>query len=90
MIWFEYKYTTSNVIINNIKLLLDYSIIEYSILVGLIVLLILTIYYVIPIINIILDHKKINKELNKKKQMLKLILIQNKINEEIEKEVNIH
>jgi len=90
MIWFEYKYTTSNEIINNIKLLLDYSIIEYSILAGLIILLILTIYYTIPIINIILDNNKINKNLNKKKQMLKLILIQNKINDEIEKEVNIH
>jgi hypothetical protein len=90
MIWFEYKYTTSNEVINNIKLVLDYSVIEYSILAGLIIFLILLIYYILPSINIYRDQKQINKKINKKKEMLKLILIQNKINEEIEKELNIH
>jgi cytochrome c oxidase assembly protein Cox11 len=90
MIWFEYKYTTASEIIKNIKLLVDYSIIEYSILAILVIFLILSIYYLVPLINIIRNQNKINKEINKKKEMLKTILIQNKINEEIEKEVNIH
>lgn len=90
MIWFEYKYNSSSEIINNIKLLIDYSITEYFILAGLFILLIIFIYYIIPLINITLNYKKLDKKINKKKEMLKLILIQNKINEEIEKEVNIH
>jgi hypothetical protein len=55
-----------------------------------VIFLILSIYYLVPLINIIRNQHKINKEINKKKEMLKTILIQNKINEEIEKEVNIH
>jgi len=90
MIWFEYKYTTSSEIFNNIKLLTEYSIIEYSVIAILSIILILFIYYLIPLINIINKQIKIEKKIAQKKEMLKSILIQNKINEEIEKEVNIH
>jgi len=90
MIWFEYKYTTSSEIFNNIKLLTEYSPIEYSVIAILSLLIILSIYYIIPLINIVYNQRKIENKIAKKKEMLKSILIQNKINEEIEKEVNIH
>jgi len=90
MVWFEYKYITSSDIINTIKLISEYSIIEYSILVFLILFLIFNIYYLLPIYNIYSIEKAKIKEKEKKKKLLKLIQIQDKINKEIEKELDIH
>ena len=88
MVWFEYKYTTSSEIMNNIKLLTEYSIPEYAILITSVVLLILIIYYIVPSINIyyILVNKE--KEVQKRKEMLRQIVMQKDINDEIEKELN--
>lgn len=90
MIWFEYKYTTSSEIINNIKLLTEYTILEYSVLAGLLILIIISIYFIIPTLNIIRKYKSKEKEKNKKAELLRLIVIQANINEEIEKELDIH
>lgn len=89
MIWFEYKYTTSSDIINNIKLLTEYSIIEYAILTISLILLILIIYYIIPTINIYFWFAKKENEQLKRKVMIKQIVMQKDINNEIEKELNI-
>ena len=90
MIWFEYKYLSANDILNNMKLLSSYSIIEYAILVWLIIFTLILIYYILPIIFIYLKEKDKQIEKDKKARMLKQILIQNKINEEIQKEINHH
>ena len=90
MIWFEYKYLSANYILNNIKLLTNYSIIEYAILAWLIIFILILIYYILPIIFIYLKERDKQKEKDKKAKTLKQILIQNKINEEIQKEVNMH
>ena len=87
MIWFEYKYTTSSEIMNNIKLITDYSIIEYIVLTLLIIVIILVIYYIIPAINTYFTFKRKEIELNKRKEMLRQIILQKNINEEIEKEL---
>ncbi len=89
MIWFEYKYITSTDIINNIKLLTDYSIQEYIILITCIILLILTIYYIIPTINIYFNYKEIELGKLNRKKMIKQIVMQKDINDEIEKELDI-
>jgi predicted Holliday junction resolvase-like endonuclease len=72
------------------KLLINYSIIEYIILILLVIFIISLIYYILPLINI---KKQIKKEEMKKiklKKNLRLIMIQKEINEEMEKELNIH
>jgi hypothetical protein len=90
MIWFEYKYTTSAEIFKNIKLLSEYSINEYAILIGLIIFIILLIYYLLPLYSIKKQLNNENKKIEKKKEVLRLIMIQKEINEEMEKELNIH
>ena len=90
MIWFEYKYTTSSDILNNLKLLTEYSIVEYSVLIVLLILMVTMIYYILPIYNIRKDTLNIKKEKERKKELLRLIVIQAKINEDIEKELDIH
>jgi len=89
MVWFEYKYITSSDIIKNIKLLTEYSLIEYFILIWSIILLIAFIYYIIPIINISNNFWKKEKEKKNRKRFIKQIAMQKNINDEIEKELNI-
>ncbi len=89
MIWFEYKYITSSDVISNIKLLTEYSLVEYSILTLSIVLLITFIYYIIPIINISNTFWNKEKEKKNRKKFIKQIAMQKDINDEIEKELNI-
>lgn len=89
MVWFNYEYVSSTDIVNNIKLLTDYSLKEYSILIVYIILTILIIYYIIPTINIYFNFNEKENEKQNKKKMLKQIVMQKDINDEIEKELNI-
>ncbi len=85
MVWFEYKYVTSTDIIKNIKLLTEYSIYEYALLIGAIVLLVITIYYLIPIFNIYIKYNEKESSIVNRKKMIKQIVMQKDINDEIEK-----
>ena len=89
MIWFEYKYTWTTEIFNNINIINEYSIFEYSLLAGLILLLILNIYYIIPSVNLYLKFRDKEKSKDLRKQMIKQIAMQKDINDVIEKELNI-
>ena len=89
MILFEYEYTSSSDIINNFRLLTEYSLLEYIILIMLIIILISMVYYIIPLINIYLIYRRKEKEKGKRKEMIKQIVMQKDINDEIEKELNI-
>ena len=89
MIWFEYKYTWTTEIFNNINIINEYSIFEYSLLAGLILLLILNIYYIIPSISLYLKFRDKEKSKDIRKQIIKQIAMQKDINDVIEKELNI-
>lgn len=88
MVGFEYQYLSSREIIKNLKLLLEYSIIEYIILISLIIFFIITIYYIIPSINIFLKYRQEKKNKLMRKRFIKQIALQKDINDEIEKELN--
>ena len=90
MILFEYKYTSSSDIINNFRLLTEYSVLEYIILIVLLFILISMVYYIIPITNTYVIYRKKEAEKYKRKEMIKKIVMQKDINDEIEKELNIH
>lgn len=89
MVWFEYKYVTSTDIMKNIKLLTEYTPLEYSLLIGTIILLIVTIYYLVPTFNIYIKYNDKEEEKINRKKMIKQIAMQKDINDEIEKELNI-
>lgn len=89
MVWFEYEYTTSSDIMNNIKLLTEYSPWEYILLIISIIILISFVYYVIPLFNISHIFMGKEKEAQKRKLFIKQIATQKDINDEIEKELNI-
>lgn len=89
MVWFNYNYTSSSDIINNIKLLTEYSNFEYVFLIISIIVLILCILYIFPYINIYYTFIKEEKIKEKRRTMIKQIAMQKNINDEIEKELNI-
>jgi hypothetical protein len=74
---------------NNIKLLTEYSIQEYILLIFSILILISFVYYVIPLFNISHIFIEKEKEAQKRKLFIKQIATQRNINDEIEKELNI-
>lgn len=89
MILFEYKYITFFEVINNIKTIYNYTNIEIAFLLLWISIILLLILYIIPFIKIYFDYKKIMKEKNNKKELLKKIKLQKDIEDRIAKELNI-
>lgn len=89
MILFEYKYITFFEVINNIKTIYNYTNIEIAFLLLWISIILLLILYIIPFIKIYFDYKKIMKEKNNKKELLKKIKLQKDIEDKIAKELNI-
>lgn len=90
MVWYEYKYTPSSEIIENTKKLLDFNLLESAILIWLIIFIIILIYYIIPIINIFFEKKEKERIKQDRKKLLAQISLQKEINEEIEKELEMH
>jgi antibiotic biosynthesis monooxygenase (ABM) superfamily enzyme len=70
-------------------LVTDFSHFEYSVLILSMLLLIISIYYIIPSINIYSDFLYKQHKKNKRKEMIKQIAMQKDINDEIEKELHI-
>lgn len=89
MILFEYEYTSSTDIFNNIKLITQYSIFEYALLFISIFILVFTIYYIVPSLNIYFKFREKEKWKEVRKQMIKQIAMQKDINDVIEKELDI-
>jgi hypothetical protein len=52
--------------------------------------MIILIYYIIPIINIFFEKRKKEKAKQDRKKLLNQIALQKEINEEIEKELEMH
>ncbi len=83
----EYKYRTVSEIINSVKMILDFSVIEFIIL-GILIMLILSfILYFWPILQILWLGRKKETEKKKKKLSLQQILITKEIETEIENEI---
>ena len=80
----EYTYNSPEEIINNIKLIDDFS---YIILIILIVIMIIITRYLLPLLYIYKDYKKSQKEKKKKRNILKKIILQKEIEDFILKEV---
>jgi len=89
MYWFEYTYNTPTFIINNIKLISEFSIIEYIILFVILSLFIWLSYYIIPYIDLLLTYKKKESDKLKRKKLIQTIAIQKDLDDEIEKELKL-
>ena len=81
----EYTYNSPEEIINNIKLIDDFS---YNILIVLVVILIIVTLYLLPMLYIYRDYIKSKKEKRKKRSLLKKIILQKEIEDSILKEVD--
>lgn len=87
MIWFEYKYLSLIEINKLIRHSTEFSIIELSIFIWLILFLVILTFYILPTIIYLLELNKKNREKENKKLMLKQIKIQWEIEHEIEEEM---
>jgi len=90
MNWYEYIYNSPKYIINNIKLVSEFWLIEYLILILIIFLFIILIYYIIPYICILIEYIKKEKDKAKRKKLIKTIIIQKDLNDEIEKDLKLN
>jgi beta-lactamase regulating signal transducer with metallopeptidase domain len=88
MIWFEYNYIKATEIFNSLKLVLDYSIVEFIVLVIWISIVIWLIFYIFPILDIYFQYRKNLKTKEKNLKLLKKLTVQKEIEEQVAKEVN--
>lgn len=85
MLYFKHK--SFEEIYNNSSLIINFSIVEIIILVSIITLILLFIFYILPV-NEILTKFRINKsESRKRKKLLNQIMAQKEIESEIEEEI---
>lgn len=82
-----YTYKTPEEILKNIIFIKDFNIIEYGILVSLIIFFIIFVTYILPILYIIKEKYTKNIEDRKKKNLLKQIIMQKELEDEILKEI---
>lgn len=87
MTWFEYKYSEASEIFKNIKLIYEYSISDYIVLIWWILFIVLFSMYIIPITKVIIVNRKKEKEKRKRKNIMKKILLQKDIEDSISKEL---
>lgn len=89
MYWFEYEFNTPKQIVSNIKLIQDFNILDFCILLTIFVIFLLTIYYIIPYLKLLISYKKKESEKQKRKKLIKTIAIQKDLDDEIEKELKL-
>ncbi len=89
MYWFEYIYNTPKHIIDNIKLISNFSILEYSILIIITGLFIAFIYYIIPYFSILFSYRKKESDKRKRKKLIQSIAMQKDLDDEIERELKL-
>ena len=88
MFWFEYKYKSPEYIIENIKLLSEFSILEYVILWLSVLWFLIMFFYLLPYFYIVKKYMDKEKEKRNKRNFIKQIALQKDIEEEIEKEMS--
>ncbi|USN58265.1 MAG: hypothetical protein H6767_08355 [Candidatus Peribacteria bacterium] len=87
MVGFNYTYTDPENIYASLTRIIDFSPLQYTIIGIASILLIVLIYYMIPIIHITMKYLKEENEKRKKRNLLKQISMQREIEEEIEAEI---
>ena len=87
MFWFEYKYNTTEEILDSIKRIIDFSVLEIAILIGVIVWTIACITYVFPFLMSFDSKRKKEKAKRKRKKLLNQISMQKEIEDEIAAEI---
>jgi F0F1-type ATP synthase membrane subunit b/b' len=87
MIWFEYKFISSLEIFKNVKIITEYSALDFLLLVAWLVLIILLIVYVIPVFEIYSNYSAEISRKKKNAKMLKKMLLQKDIENEITNEI---
>ena len=90
MIDLIYTYNSPKEILNNLTFIKDFDIIWYIIITFLIIIFSLIIIYLLPIFYIIKEQFFKNIEKKKKKELLKQIVMQKELEDEILKEVKKH
>jgi hypothetical protein len=85
--WFDYNYISAYEIFNDIKLILNYSIVDFAVLVVSVIVVISLILYIFPIINLYIQYITQVSLKKKNMKMLKKISLQKDIENEIEKEL---
>lgn len=83
----DYKYRSFDEIFESVKNIWNFSIVELSILFLAILLTIALVLYILPILEIIINSYKTQKDKTKKKLSLKQIIITKEIETEIENEL---
>jgi len=83
----DYKYRSFDEIFESVKNIWNFSIVELSILFLAILLTIALVLYILPILEIIINSYKTQKDKTKKKLSLKRIIITKEIETEIENEL---
>jgi uncharacterized membrane protein YqiK len=89
MYWFEYIYNNPQYIINNIKLISEFSIIEYLILILIFIFFIVFTYYILPYVELLIRYRKKESDKIKRKKLIQTIAIQKDLDDEIEKELKL-
>lgn len=89
MYWFEYEFNTPAYIINNIKLISNFGILEYFVLLIIIVIFIFLLYCFIPYVDLLIVYRKKESDKIKRKKLIQSIAIQKDLDDEIEKELDL-
>lgn len=87
MINLNYTYISSGEIFQDIVFIKDFEILWYAIIIFLIILCIIFIMYIMPVFYSIKESYKTQKEKDSKKLLLKQIIMQKELEDEILKEI---
>lgn len=87
---FEYEYKNFENTVEHIKTIFAFGIYEYVFILVWIFAILSSVLYIIPTAKIFFKERKKRKILQNKKELIKQIAMQKDIDDEIEKELNIH
>jgi uncharacterized membrane protein YcfT len=87
MIWFEYKFISSLEIFKNIKLISEYSIIDFLALAIWLIFIVWLVIYLIPTVKIYTTYSAEASRKKKNTKMLKRMALQRNIEDEIAREL---
>ena len=87
MVWFEYEYNTTKQILDSVRTVSEFSVIELSTFIAIIIGVIGSILYIFPFFIWFVHQKKKEKSKKKRKKLLSQISMQKEIEDEIAAEI---